>query len=195
MWKVRFALGWLACAGLACSSDDPERERVDLSQAGDPSTAAPPRTDASGPRGTIVAEGVGAGGGTLPTNDAATPDAPTPGVNPPNALADGGTAPNLPGLLGDGGLPAPLPPGVFPDAGAPTGDAGVGLYTCSASTDCVVRNVGNCCGYYPRCVNANATITPPDCSGGQGSVCGFPVIDSCECRANRCISLQGGVER
>jgi len=29
---------------------------------------------------------------------------------------------------------------------------------CRSHDDCVVRNVRNCCGYYPKCVNINATL-------------------------------------
>jgi hypothetical protein len=73
-------------------------------------------------------------------------------------------------------------------------DAGSGAspYACKANLDCVITNVGNCCGYYPRCANVNATFAPPACTGGQTGVCGFPTIDSCECRQNSCVSLQAG---
>ncbi|KAH7350152.1 hypothetical protein B0T11DRAFT_290674 [Plectosphaerella cucumerina] len=63
---------------------------------------------------------------------------------------------------------------------------------CKQDSDCVVRNVGNCCGYYPRCANANAVLPKP-CPGGGVGICGFPNIDSCKCGSNGgCVSLQGG---
>lgn len=75
---------------------------------------------------------------------------------------------------------------------APRSDAGTNPYACRQPSDCAIRNVGNCCGYYPRCVNANAPLTPPDCSGGMAGVCGFPEISSCDCRNETCVSLQNG---
>jgi hypothetical protein len=71
-------------------------------------------------------------------------------------------------------------------------DAGMNPYACRQASDCTIRNVGNCCGYYPRCVNANAILTPPDCSGGMAGVCGFPTITSCECRDELCVAQQNG---
>lgn len=63
---------------------------------------------------------------------------------------------------------------------------------CTQDSDCVIRNVGNCCGYYPQCANAGATLPKP-CPGGGASICGFPVIESCKCGSNGgCVSLQGG---
>jgi hypothetical protein len=73
-------------------------------------------------------------------------------------------------------------------------DAGRSPYACETDNDCTIRDVGNCCGFYPRCANANAVFTPPDCSGGTVGACGFPAIDSCTCRQNLCRSLQAGVE-
>jgi hypothetical protein len=78
------------------------------------------------------------------------------------------------------------------DAGAsvPPADS---LYGCAQHSDCVIKDVRNCCGYYPRCANKDAQFEPPRCEG-VGSVCGFPVIDRCECRMSHCVSLQGDQE-
>lgn len=65
-------------------------------------------------------------------------------------------------------------------------------YSCRAPTDCVVKNVGNCCGYYPQCVNV-ATEVYPDfaretCAAeGVSSVCGFPTISGCACEQSQCV--------
>jgi hypothetical protein len=89
-------------------------------------------------------------------------------------------------------------PSATVDAGtgtAPATDAGStssSAYACKVNLDCVITNVGNCCGYYPRCANVSATFVPPVCTGGQAGACGFPSIDSCECRQNTCVSLQAG---
>jgi hypothetical protein len=77
-----------------------------------------------------------------------------------------------------------------PDAGASPDPR----FSCAKDSDCAVKNVGNCCGYYPRCTNKAAEITPVQCPPGVGGVCGFPEITSCECRANTCVSLQDGRE-
>ena len=62
---------------------------------------------------------------------------------------------------------------------------------CETSEDCEVKNVGNCCGYYPGCVNKdyepNLTKVQQDCfEQGIASVCGWTEIESCECINNLC---------
>ncbi len=32
--------------------------------------------------------------------------------------------------------------------------------SCKTDADCTVKDVGNCCGYYPACVNVNARTDP-----------------------------------
>ncbi|KAK0385804.1 hypothetical protein NLU13_6981 [Sarocladium strictum] len=59
---------------------------------------------------------------------------------------------------------------------------------CKSDQDCVVRNVGNCCGYYPQCANPKAKLPPPCPNGGFG-VCGFPVVEACSCRGGKCLSV------
>ncbi|HEY6880836.1 MAG TPA: hypothetical protein VI299_22585 [Polyangiales bacterium] len=117
-------------------------------------------------------------------------DTPTPPRRP-----DGGRS----NLVGDQGSSRvdPQPPadaGRVPDASA-VSDASVGdggsPYACQTGNDCTVRDVGSCCGYYPRCANVNAVFVRPVCNGTAG-VCGFPVIDSCACVQGTCVSLQAG---
>jgi hypothetical protein len=65
-------------------------------------------------------------------------------------------------------------------------------FVCAQDSDCVERNVGNCCGHFPMCANANAVLPHPCPDGGFG-VCGFPTIDSCKCGSKGgCMSLQAG---
>ncbi|MBI2574317.1 hypothetical protein HYV82_00330 [Candidatus Woesearchaeota archaeon] len=64
-------------------------------------------------------------------------------------------------------------------------------YSCKASSDCEIKNVANCCGQYPQCVNKNAKTNPELVKAlcekeGAASYCGFPSISSCECVNNRC---------
>lgn len=68
-------------------------------------------------------------------------------------------------------------------------------YSCGSDSDCVIKDVGNCCGFYPRCVNSEAE-TNPDlvstfCAEQQMvSVCGFPSISSCECISGTCVGKE-----
>jgi hypothetical protein len=63
--------------------------------------------------------------------------------------------------------------------------------SCKTNADCTVKNVGNCCGYYPACVNVNSPTDPEgvqaECAKkGMMSVCGFPDISSCSCKQGQC---------
>lgn len=63
--------------------------------------------------------------------------------------------------------------------------------SCKTDADCTVKDVGNCCGYYPACVNVNAKTDPKavqaQCAKtGQVGVCGFPAITSCQCVKGQC---------
>lgn len=68
-------------------------------------------------------------------------------------------------------------------------------YSCKVDADCAIKNVGNCCGQMPACVNANSPTFPKqvreDCDReGKMSICGHPVIDACRCDAGRCQPVQ-----
>ena len=72
------------------------------------------------------------------------------------------------------------------EAGAVTVD-----YSCRTSADCAVKNVGNCCGEMPACVNKDSPTDPAavqsQCAKeGRMDVCGFREISSCSCNAGRC---------
>ena len=69
-------------------------------------------------------------------------------------------------------------------------------YSCGSDVDCVVKNVGNCCGYYPQCVNKAFTPDPDAVKAwcrdnDMLSVCGWMDIDYCVCTAGRCSGRQG----
>lgn len=69
-------------------------------------------------------------------------------------------------------------------------------YGCERDADCEVKNVGNCCGYYPACVNTRSPTFPEQvkaqcAADGVSSVCGFPEIGGCQCVEGRCESLPG----
>jgi hypothetical protein len=64
-------------------------------------------------------------------------------------------------------------------------------YSCVTNDDCTVKDVHNCCGFYPGCVNKNARtnseLVKKLCRENSiASVCGFPSITSCQCVKGRC---------
>ena len=67
--------------------------------------------------------------------------------------------------------------------------------TCKTNADCVVKDVGSCCGAMPACVNRNMRTDPAavqaECARkGMSSVCGFNEITACTCAGGQCISEQ-----
>ncbi|MCL1559220.1 hypothetical protein [Xanthomonas nasturtii] len=63
--------------------------------------------------------------------------------------------------------------------------------TCRTDADCTVKNIGNCCGAFPACVNVNSATDPKgvlaQCqASGMMSVCGFREISACQCVAGQC---------
>lgn len=69
--------------------------------------------------------------------------------------------------------------------------------SCRTDADCTVKDVGNCCGYYPACVNVNSPTDPEGvkarcASQGMMGVCGFQDITACSCVAGRCAAAGGG---
>ncbi len=91
----------------------------------------------------------------------------------------------------------PLPPQRIPVATpqpAPAGNgAAIKLDTnCKVDADCAVKNVGNCCGAYPACINKDSPTDPAavqaQCAkDGMASVCGFREISSCSCQQGQCM--------
>ena len=78
----------------------------------------------------------------------------------------------------------PYPPRVVPKAAAIDS-------TCRTSADCAVKDVGNCCGTLPACVNKDSPTDPAavqaQCQGrGMVGVCGFRDIAACQCVNSRC---------
>lgn len=64
-------------------------------------------------------------------------------------------------------------------------------YSCQTDSDCEIKNIANCCGYYPACTNKDAVTSPETVSQICGEedligVCGFPSIDDCGCVKNTC---------
>lgn len=96
------------------------------------------------------------------------------------------------------GTPPPRDLAAAITAPAKTKDAAIGVVdtTCKTDADCVVKDVGNCCGYYPQCVNtASPTFAEQvkaQCAkDGMAGVCGFPSIAGCSCVAGKCAAQAG----
>lgn len=67
-------------------------------------------------------------------------------------------------------------------------------YSCHTNADCVIKNIGSCCGEYLACVNINSKpnidYVKKKCEDmGVDSTCGFPSIDGCNCVDNICKSI------
>lgn len=67
--------------------------------------------------------------------------------------------------------------------------------TCSADSDCAVKNVGSCCGALPACVNKRSPTDPAavraQCAKqGRMSSCGYHQVTHCACRQGRCASTE-----
>lgn len=91
----------------------------------------------------------------------------------------------------------PLPPQRVPEPVAGSKPGAVNA-SCRTDADCTVKNVGNCCGYYPACVNVNSPTDPQgvqaQCAkSGMASVCGFPEISGCQCMQGQCQASSGAV--
>ncbi|MBS3074963.1 hypothetical protein J4429_00730 [Candidatus Pacearchaeota archaeon] len=71
-------------------------------------------------------------------------------------------------------------------------------YTCEQPEDCEIKDVRNCCGYHPECVNknsiVNASLVKELCEhGAQTGLCGYKDIKSCKCEKNKCIGSEKNV--
>jgi hypothetical protein len=69
--------------------------------------------------------------------------------------------------------------------------------SCETDADCEIKDIGSCCGYYPRCVNADSDPQPErvraECAAeGRVSTCGFPSVSGCACVANQCVNTLEG---
>jgi hypothetical protein len=120
------------------------------------------------------------------------------------ALAALATACNAPPAMpqapaASASMPAPAP---IASAAAPAPQAAdkpaAPDRSCKADVDCAVKDVGNCCGRMPACVNANAAVDPAAtrawcASQGIASTCGFVEVTACQCVAGTCQAATGAV--
>nr|WP_255516455.1 hypothetical protein [Luteimonas suaedae] len=71
--------------------------------------------------------------------------------------------------------------------------------SCRTDSDCAVKNVGNCCGYFPACVNREAQPDPEAVRArctetGMASTCGFREISACSCVQDRCEAVRQSLQ-
>ncbi|MCE7031073.1 hypothetical protein LY625_00255 [Lysobacter sp. GX 14042] len=114
--------------------------------------------------------------GCAAPGDASHAGAPSGAGDDGSPVVHRGPIPNAPRI---GGGPAASGDAVQPDR------------SCDTDADCTVKNVGNCCGYYPACVNVDSPTDPEGvqakCAAeGRAGVCGFPEIAGCQCVQGSC---------
>lgn len=69
--------------------------------------------------------------------------------------------------------------------------------SCNTDSDCAVKDVGNCCGAYPMCVNKGTRTDPAavraQCEKqGMASICGFQEVSGCQCVKGQCENIAAG---
>ena len=115
---------------------------------------------------------------TSTSTSASTPQPTAPAASAPVASAPPAQAPPP--------MSAPKPPRVADDT--------VAVVTgCKTNADCVVKDVGSCCGAMPACVNKDSPTNPAavqaQCqSKGMVGVCGFRELTACQCSSGQCVS-------
>ncbi len=94
--------------------------------------------------------------------------------------------------------PAPVAgaPGAMETAPAPR-TADVLGRGCRTNSDCAVKDVGNCCGAQPMCVNKDTKTDPAavraQCEkNGMASICGFQEVSGCQCVKGQCENIAAG---
>lgn len=112
----------------------------------------------------------------------------------PGASANGTSPPAAAPAPTEAAVDATPAPAEMPTAQLPARDKsepGIVDYSCSTDADCAIKDVGNCCGTYPACVNRDSPTFPEQVKAqcaekGMMGVCGFPVLSGCQCVDNRC---------
>ena len=117
--------------------------------------------------------------------------------------APSATEPATGNLAGTTPPPPPAPPKAPPPMSSPQPPREVRqevavVTSCKTNADCAVKNVGNCCGAMPACVNKDSPTDPAAvqaaCAAkGMMSVCGFQEISACQCDNGQCAPA-GGTE-
>ncbi len=125
-------------------------------------------------------------GCTAPTSSQSAPDAPA--AQPPVAAKPAPAAPVA--------TPVAQAPETMETAPAPKAAEELGR-SCATDSDCAVKDVGNCCGAYPMCVNKDTKTDPAavraQCGkDGMASICGFQEVSGCQCIKGQCENISSG---
>jgi hypothetical protein len=86
---------------------------------------------------------------------------------------------------------APAAPAGVDSAASPLPELPALNLRCQTDADCTVKNIGNCCGYLPACVN-KASPTAPDlvlarcAASSEEPICDHPMIYACLCEQGIC---------
>lgn len=130
------------------------------------------------------------------------------GCTAPSATPESPAAPEAP-VVAEPAPAQPAPPAMPEPAAPPTvaepapgsvpalGKTEGPSRTCKTDADCTVKDVGNCCGYFPMCVNKDAKTDPAavraQCEkDGMASICGFKEISGCQCVQGTCQDIASG---
>ena len=118
------------------------------------------------------------------------------------ALIPGACSPGAPthdapatGVSKQDSVTAPVVEMIAPEPGGLAKSIAPSLdYACGVDADCEVKDVGNCCGRLPACVNRAARPDPAavqrECGRtGSASICGFQELSGCRCEARRCVGV------
>lgn len=143
--------------------------------------------------------GLAACGGASSGNGSASSDADGPAIEtgtapPPPEMIAPGTTPPAADASGRPLIEQPL--SNAPVSAADAGPPGTVDYSCTTDADCAVKDIGNCCGYHPACVNVDSPTFPEqvkaDCAKNDTmSVCGFRELSGCQCVDGRCQGIEG----
>jgi hypothetical protein len=65
--------------------------------------------------------------------------------------------------------------------------------SCKADADCVIKDIGSCCGAFPSCVNRDSPADPAAVKAaceknGQTTHCSRRVLEQCACRQGQCMA-------
>ena len=111
------------------------------------------------------------------------------------AVAQAGSRPRVGEKVDLPPMSDPYPPARVGDRSGPVEV----VRSCRTDSDCVVKNVGNCCGAMPACVNRDSPTDPAGVQArcakeGMASVCGFAEIEGCRCADGQCISAVAPID-
>ncbi len=135
------------------------------------------------------------------TAPSATPESPAAPEAPVAAQPEQPTQPDQPATPEPATPPvvAEPAPGSAPAASPIAGALQSPSRACKTDADCAVKDVGNCCGAFPMCVNKDAKTDPAavqaQCAkDGMASVCGFKEVSGCQCVQGTCQDIADGAQ-